>query len=266
MIKFDLKKVMKQKKVNISQLHEMTGISRNSLSLLINGKSQGIQFETIEKITKALNVDINNLFKNIFDYVSINVTGIKTAKGHFPSMRDNIKIKEEIEIMKDNNYSQYSFKVLDCSFIEDGIEKREYIPYRILTDITGSNQILVDVNIEKSALANEFKRVFDVSFDEIIIRKIVNIYFIDKILQYENLLFKELLNTHSFPLNKLRLSSYLQGLEISPSFFMSISVDLPNDLKINLNKELLEDLERLNNKSDYKYEYEKHITISNINK
>lgn len=168
--------------------------------------------------------------------------------------------------MNDNNYSQYSFKVLDCSFIEDGIEKREYIPYRILTDITGSNQILVDVNIEKSALSNEFKRVFDVAFDEIIIRKIVNIYFIDKILQYENSLIKELLNTHSFHINKLRLSSYLQGLEISPSFFMSISVDLPNDLKINLNKELLEDLERLNNKSDYKYEYEKYITISNINK
>lgn len=264
MIKFRLKEIMENKGLKISDLNESTGISRNSLSLLINGKSQGIQFETIEKITKALNVDISDLFKNIFDYVSINIIGIKSAIGHFPPMLDNIKSKKEIEIMNNDNYSQYSFKVLDCSFIEDGIEKREYIPYRIMTDITGSNYVSIDINIEKSALSNEFKRVFDVAFDEIIIRRIINYYFIEKILQYEKSLFEQLLNTHFFTLNKIKLSAYLKGLEISPKFFMSVSVDLPKDLIISTNTELIDDLERLNKKSDYKYEYGDVITITNF--
>ena len=71
MIKFNLKKVMKQKNLNISQLNEMTGISRNSLSLLINGKSQGVQFETIEKITRALNIGIEELFEKSFNDIKI---------------------------------------------------------------------------------------------------------------------------------------------------------------------------------------------------
>ena len=56
MLNFELKKHLKDKDMTISELSEKTGISRNSLGLLINGKSRGVQFETLEKISRVMNV------------------------------------------------------------------------------------------------------------------------------------------------------------------------------------------------------------------
>ena len=58
MIVFRLKEIMEEKNLKISDLNEQTGISRNSISSLLNGKTRGIQFDTLEKITIALNVDV----------------------------------------------------------------------------------------------------------------------------------------------------------------------------------------------------------------
>ncbi|MDT0701979.1 helix-turn-helix transcriptional regulator [Mammaliicoccus sciuri] len=60
---FRLKSVLKEKKMTIGQLSELTGISRNTISLLIHGKSQGIQFNTLYKIAEQLNVPIGELFE-----------------------------------------------------------------------------------------------------------------------------------------------------------------------------------------------------------
>lgn len=267
MIKFNLKKVMKQKNLNISQLNEMTGISRNSLSLLINGKSQGIQFETMEKITKALNVEIDSLFKNTFDYVSINIKGKKRIKGFFPSLSNKTqrdRLDKNIEVINENDYSHNSFSVLDCTYMEDSIEKREYLPYRIFIDVTGSNKIFIDMNLEKSLLSNEFRRVLNVEFDEIGIRSIVNYYFIDKILQIEQSLLQQHFKNHSFTIHKVVISSYLEGLEISPWMFKRTTVNLTKDYKPEIDNEIKETLDLLNEKSNYLYEYNNKITINNL--
>ena len=50
MIVFRLKEIMEEKNLKISDLNEQTGISRNSISSLLNGKTRGIQFDTLEKI------------------------------------------------------------------------------------------------------------------------------------------------------------------------------------------------------------------------
>lgn len=62
---FRLKTVLKEKKMTIGRLSKLTGISRNSLSLLIHGKSQGIQFNTLYKIAEQLNVPIGELFEEV---------------------------------------------------------------------------------------------------------------------------------------------------------------------------------------------------------
>ncbi|HHW9524380.1 TPA: helix-turn-helix domain-containing protein [Staphylococcus aureus] len=61
MIKFDLKKVMKEKNKTLKELSSNTGLSINTLSLLSTGKSKGIQFDTLEKLLKELRCNINDL-------------------------------------------------------------------------------------------------------------------------------------------------------------------------------------------------------------
>lgn len=62
---FRLKSVLKEKKMTIGKLSELTGISRNTISLLIHGKSQGIQFNTLYKIAEQLEVPIGELFEEV---------------------------------------------------------------------------------------------------------------------------------------------------------------------------------------------------------
>jgi DNA-binding Xre family transcriptional regulator len=71
MIHFNLKKHLKEKDITISELSEKTGISRNSLGLLINGKSRGIQFDTLEKIARIIDIRIEDLFLMSFDTVDL---------------------------------------------------------------------------------------------------------------------------------------------------------------------------------------------------
>ena len=71
MLNFKLKKILNEKGMSITDLHKKTGISRNSLTLLANGKSRGIQYDTLDKITTALNVNISELFEIEFDKLII---------------------------------------------------------------------------------------------------------------------------------------------------------------------------------------------------
>ncbi|MFW0762008.1 helix-turn-helix domain-containing protein [Staphylococcus cohnii] len=61
MIKFNLKKVMKEKKITLKELSNNTGLSINTLSLLSTGKSKGIQFDTLEKIVQTLDCNVKDL-------------------------------------------------------------------------------------------------------------------------------------------------------------------------------------------------------------
>lgn len=62
---FRLKSVLKEKKMTITELSTLTGLSINTLSLLSTGKSQGIQFNTLYKIAEQLNVPIGELFEEV---------------------------------------------------------------------------------------------------------------------------------------------------------------------------------------------------------
>ena len=61
MIYFRLKEILKEKNVNMIDLADKTGISRTSLSKLSTGKSQGIQFDTLDKIMESLDVRVQDL-------------------------------------------------------------------------------------------------------------------------------------------------------------------------------------------------------------
>lgn len=63
MIHFELRKFLNKKNMTLTELSEKTGISRTSLSQLSNGKSQGIQFDTLENISLALEISPSDLFR-----------------------------------------------------------------------------------------------------------------------------------------------------------------------------------------------------------
>lgn len=59
-------------------LSKQTGISQNNIGKICNGETKTIRFDTLEKICKALNCSINDLFitddpqlKRIFAYSSM---------------------------------------------------------------------------------------------------------------------------------------------------------------------------------------------------
>ncbi|MDT2702540.1 MULTISPECIES: helix-turn-helix domain-containing protein [Enterococcus] len=62
MIVFNLKEILSEKKMTLTDLSEETGISRTSLSQLSTGKSKGIQFSNLDSICTALDVPPGELF------------------------------------------------------------------------------------------------------------------------------------------------------------------------------------------------------------
>ena len=63
MLKFNLHEILDKQGMTMTKLSEMTGIGRPTLSKLANGQSQGIQFDTLDKISGALSVPVQDLFK-----------------------------------------------------------------------------------------------------------------------------------------------------------------------------------------------------------
>ncbi|MEY8463303.1 helix-turn-helix domain-containing protein [Streptococcus merionis] len=76
MIKNNLKRILEQRGISINKLSNETGISRPTLTSLANNESQGIQFETLEKILVHLKVSLTDLFEivtetNIFSFKTL---------------------------------------------------------------------------------------------------------------------------------------------------------------------------------------------------
>lgn len=73
MIKVKLKEILKKKGMTLKELHEITGISMNSLSIFQNQKRDGIQFSTLERIASALDVSLSDLLQIVEDEYEIKV-------------------------------------------------------------------------------------------------------------------------------------------------------------------------------------------------
>lgn len=59
---------MDERNLSIQDVYNGTGISRNTISQLVNGKSKGIQFETLEKLSNFFNLDVPDFFSETTGY------------------------------------------------------------------------------------------------------------------------------------------------------------------------------------------------------
>ncbi|HHB0322009.1 MULTISPECIES: helix-turn-helix domain-containing protein [Staphylococcus] len=154
MIKIRLKEIMENRGLKISDLNEATGISRNSLSLLINGKSQGIQFDTLEKLVKALNIEPHDLFIRTFNYLCIDIKN-KTIKNK--DIINEYKIKKHpLGEHMDKIFQQDKKKVLNFSCKIDDIEFEYLIPYRILVDFNHTPTLSIEIDLKNYDSHNIF--------------------------------------------------------------------------------------------------------------
>lgn len=85
---------MDEKGLSIQDVYEKTGISRNTISLLYNGKSKGIQLSTLNKLVNYLDLfSVSELFVNETDYSDIHasiVWGEKLKNNHDKKALANI--------------------------------------------------------------------------------------------------------------------------------------------------------------------------------
>lgn len=65
MIHVKLKPLLKEKNMTMKELHEQTGISMKSLSLFANQRTEGVQYNTLDKIVNVLNVEIGDLIEKV---------------------------------------------------------------------------------------------------------------------------------------------------------------------------------------------------------
>ncbi|EJE05089.1 helix-turn-helix transcriptional regulator [Staphylococcus epidermidis] len=253
MIKFNLKKVMKQKNLNISQLNEMTGISRNSLSLLINGKSQGVQFETIEKITRALNIGIEELFEKSFNEIKITFSKLyNITKNHEHKYKEgkvNDETNEFIPFGEETKeeYS-YTYVGIRLKYIIDGSELEEYIPYKFCLEFNTNSILHLHILFDDSDFRNDF------------------IYLLDNVKNFQNLILtyitlKILENLKQSVLENIKNNFKIDNKIINVTYDLnenSIQLPLDNDLTINYDI-LNHEIKKTNDKSLYTVTFDNGI-------
>lgn len=64
---------MDERNLTIQDVYNGTGISRNTISQLVNGKSKGIQFETLEKLSNFFNLEVPDFFSEKAGYTKFNL-------------------------------------------------------------------------------------------------------------------------------------------------------------------------------------------------
>ncbi len=65
MIKGHLSRLMGEKRLTIKEVHEETGLSRNTISSIYNEKAKMIDLDTLEKLCAFLNCQVGDLLEYI---------------------------------------------------------------------------------------------------------------------------------------------------------------------------------------------------------
>lgn len=67
MIKVNLSRIMGEQKLKISDIARMTGLHRNGITKLYYEDTDGVKFDTLNKLCRALNCKIDDIIEYIPD-------------------------------------------------------------------------------------------------------------------------------------------------------------------------------------------------------
>lgn len=111
MIKFNLKKMMKEKKITLKELSSKTGLSINTLSLLSTGKSKGVQFDTLERIIDVLECKIEDLIILDDGYNTLEILDVELIP------------KDNLILLISNDKNMY----LKCTYLNEDREEKKLL-------------------------------------------------------------------------------------------------------------------------------------------
>ncbi|TEB05864.1 hypothetical protein Psch_02906 [Pelotomaculum schinkii] len=77
-IKCNLSTIMGSRRLKIVDLHNLTGIARDTISSLYNEKAKGITFEVMAKLCAALDCQPGDLFEYIKEEAATDATQVQS--------------------------------------------------------------------------------------------------------------------------------------------------------------------------------------------
>ena len=113
MLRCNLAIILAEKNLRITKVSNDTGISRTTLTALCNNNSQGIQFDTLNKLCNYLEVKPNELIQHIpieitVNHVIVNQTHMFTDEIDESDLKDHCVI--EFSVIQNNQTFYYQLK------------------------------------------------------------------------------------------------------------------------------------------------------------
>lgn len=180
MIKINLKEILKERKMTLKQLSDLSGVSSNTLSALQNQKNDSIHFPTLDKITSALNINVEDLIiKYDLNYeIMINIENFSLFK------KSQCKL-----ILKDiENSNNIEVFHLDFHIFQESIKTLKFYLLNIdLDDLVNITRNITDQSL-KMKLEYDFTDFFEIIsyliFQEIIHENQINLDEVSSIMSY----------------------------------------------------------------------------------
>lgn len=122
MIVCKLGNILKRRGIKVSTLARDTGISRTTITSLVRGHSNGVQYDTLSSLCKYLNVSIDMIFEEIDTSNAISVEKL------IRELIDNSHYANNKVIIKNfdgKEFGVYKFSTLENGDVEITIENKE---------------------------------------------------------------------------------------------------------------------------------------------
>jgi len=188
MIRVNLNVLLAERNMTASQLSNNTGISKTTLSSLVNNTSGGIQYDTIDKICLALGIGPNDFFDYIPYNYTMNLENLSTVQMDIKlNENDNYIINKivqtmllEISVTGRNIERVFDFEV---DFMSENEERTMYvIKFKNENLSNKNNELKLKYEHEKIEFFNGFyhnisyghQQLFKETMESLIIDQVVN--------------------------------------------------------------------------------------------
>lgn len=121
MIVCKLGNILKKRKIKVSTLARETGVSRTTITSLIQGHSNGVQYNTLYSLCKYLNVSIDMIFEET------DITNFISVEKLIRELIDNSHYannKVRIKTLDGKEFDVYEFSTLENGDVEITIKDK----------------------------------------------------------------------------------------------------------------------------------------------
>ncbi|MFU2205316.1 helix-turn-helix domain-containing protein [Streptococcus pluranimalium] len=142
MIKINLKDLMKKNKISINKLSNETGLSRPTLTSLLNNESKGVQFDTLETLLDYFDVSLTDLLTvtdreiTFYYYEKVSMENLLWVEEN--SNSNNRNNNDLVEIKPSENF------LFDCQIIDT---KKNIEPFSLVVSPQLNENKIIVVNL-----------------------------------------------------------------------------------------------------------------------